>query len=194
MTLGLAKIPASEFIRRVIERPGVGNWFALVTESADVSQLARQIAIIIGKELGETVTSVVSPPNVDAVVQSVTHPNVAIISQVDEWPAVEWMALDTQRSRLLESKKVIWVLSSTAASKLFSEAPHFSSFFTGSVWEVDLVADVISDHDRRARISSLESWASLSTAEMVARAEKHELDSDPRYAEWLALAGRSDLL
>jgi hypothetical protein len=86
------------------------------------------------------------------------------------------------------------VLSESAARHVFREAPHFARLFTGSVWDLAPEPDDMSEADRIARIASLERWASLSTADMIARAEARTLPPDPEYAEWLVLVGRSDLL
>jgi hypothetical protein len=54
--------------------------------------------------------------------------------------------------------------------------------------------DVMTEADRVDRIIELERWAHLSTVDVIARAATRTLPSDPEYAEWLVLAGRSDLL
>lgn len=194
MSIGLARIPISEFVRRMVERTGRGNWFALIVPKGEVSQLAEQIAKSITGELGVAVASIKHPETADNISAEVGRHTIIVVSNVDDWPTVEWARLDVLRSRLLSGRTVAFVLSNLAASRLFAGAPHFARFFGGSVWEVELDADLMTESERLSRIKSLETWAKMSTSEMMTKAEKRELSSDPQYAEWLALAGGSKFL
>ena len=52
----------------------------------------------------------------------------------------------------------------------------------------------MSEADKARLIADFERWSGMSTAEMVQRAGTRQLPSNPEYADWLVLAGRSDLL
>jgi len=193
--MNLRATTIAEFVRRMIERSGPGQWMLLVTPPDKLSQIAEQVAFGVAQEAepGE-MPDVVRPENANALVDAVMrHPHAVVVGTHD-WPAAEWARLDTLRSRLLCAQRVAFVVSDRGAAHLFTVAPHFARFFTGSAWRAVLDAELMGEEERRARMADLEAWSGWSTAETIRRAEARDLPSDPEYAEWLALAGRSDLL
>lgn len=194
MTTGLRQIPQSEFVRRAIERTGGNSWLALVAPDERLADVAEQVAAGIASESEIDVARVDAPADPESLVRASHRPGILVASLRDAWPPGAWARLDVLRSRLQREQRAILVLSESVAQHIFREAPHFARFFTGSVWDLAPEPDAMSDTDRDDRVASLERWANLSTAAMIARAETRTLPSDPEYAEWLALVGRSDLL
>lgn len=192
--MGLRQIPHSELVRRAIERTGHNSWLALVVADGQIADVVEQIAHGIASESAANVVRLDAPKDAKALARAGRRGGILVASIVDTWPAGEWARLDALRSRLEREHCAVLVLSEAAARHIFSEAPHFARFFTGSVWELTPGADELREADRRERIASFERWAQMSTEEMIARAEKKTLPSDPEYAEWLVLAQRSDLL
>lgn len=193
--MGLRGTTIAEFVRRMIERSGPGQWLLLVTSPDEISQVAEQVIFGLRQEAEPSeMPDMVRPENANALVDAVMrHPH-AVVVGADDWPAAEWARLDALRSRLLCAQRVAFVVSDRGAGHLFTGAPHFARFFTGSAWRALLGAELMGEEDRRARVADLEAWSGLSTVEMIRRAEARDLPSDPEYVEWLALAGRSDLL
>jgi hypothetical protein len=180
MTTGLRQVPQS----------GLG----LVVPDHRLADVVEQIAAGIAFESEIEVFRVDAPPDAESLARAGRRAGILVASLVDAWPPGAWARLDTLRSLLQREHRAVLVLSESAARHLFREAPHFARLFTGSVWDVAPEPDEMSEADRLDRIASLERWASLSTADMIARAEARTLPPDPEYAEWLVLVGRSDLL
>lgn len=195
MKVGLGPIAVPEFTRRVIERPGPGNWFMLVVPTSETAQVAERIVFGVAQEAepGEA-PEIVCPADADALTEAVLRRRNLVVTGVDHWPTSQWARLDILRSRMLQAQRVAFVVSQAAAEHLVAAAPHFARFFSGSVWQAALDDDLMDEDERRTRVAGLEAWAGLSTEEMVRRAERHELPADPEYAEWLTLVYRSDLL
>lgn len=195
MKTGLSGISTAEFTRRMIERPGPGNWLILVAPTGETTSLGEQIAFGVGLEAesGES-PATIQPRDANELVEEVARRRHLVVTGVDEWPLTEWARLDTLRSRLVVAQRVAFVMSESAAKHLLIGAPHFARFFSGSAWRVVLDKNVMSADDRQARILRLEAWSQLTTEEMIGRAERRELPADPEYAEWLALVTRIDLL
>jgi hypothetical protein len=194
MTTGLRQIPQSEFVRRAIERTGGNSWLGLVVPDHRLAYVVEQTAAGIASESEIEVFRVDAPPDAESLARAGRRAGILVASLVDAWPPGAWARLDTLRSLLQREHRAVLVLSESAARHVFREAPHFARLFTGSVWDVAPEPDEMSEADRIDRIASLERWASLSTADMIARAEARTLPPDPEYAEWLVLVGRSDLL
>ena len=194
MITGLALIPVTEFVRRILERSGTGNWFVLVAPPDAVPQLVQQISAGITGETAEAVTRLDRPASADEVVKAAARNAVLVVSGLDSWSAAQWERWDVVRSRLVAARKVALVLTAPAAALLFTQAPHFARFFTGSAWQAELDADTMSEASRLARIVALEHATGMTSAEMAQKAERRELSADPQFAEWLALIGRSELL
>jgi hypothetical protein len=195
MKTALRGITVAEFVRRLIERPGAGNWLMLVAPIEEAAHLGEQIAFGVAQEVEpDESPGIVHPRDADALVEALGRRRHLVITGVDDWPVEEWARLDTLRSRLLVAQRVAFVISEPAAKHLLIVAPHFARFFTGSVWTILLDEDVMDEGDRQAKVASMEAWSGLSTEEMVRRAECKELPAHPEYAEWLALVNRSDLL
>ena len=194
MTTGLRQIPQSEFVRRAIERTGRNSWLALVVPDGRLAELVEQVTAGIAAEVEGDVVCVDAPSDAEALVRAGRCAGILIAALGDRWPPDTWSRLDALRSRLQRENRTVLVLSESAASHVFKDAPHFARNFTGSVWDLAAEPDQMSEGDRLDRIASLERWAELSTPEMIARAQARTLPSDPQYAEWLVLVGRSDLL
>jgi hypothetical protein len=77
--------------------------------------------------------------------------------------------------------------------QLMQAAPNLASWLGAlafqyedpSAWEADL---------RARRLAALRSWAGRSDEDVVRAASQGRLPTDPEYAEWLVLLGRSDLI
>lgn len=194
MSIGLSLIPPTEFVRRMLERRGTGNWFVLVAPPSAAPHLVQQIAFGITDETSTVVGQLERPTSADEVVTAAAQHAVLIVWGLEGWSAAQWARWDVLRSRLLAAQKIALILSADASAQLFTQAPHFARFFTGSAWAAELDADMMSEASRLARVEALEHSAGMSTAEMVGKAERRELSADPQFAEWLALTGHSELL
>jgi len=193
MTTGLRPISQSEIVRRAIERTGSNSWLGLVVPADRVADVVEQIAAGIASESEIEVFRVEAPADADALACEGRRAGIMVAS-LDAWPPDAWARLDALRSLLQREHRTVLVLSESAAQHVFRQAPHFARLFTGSVWELAPEPEEMSEADRLDRVASLERWASLSTPDMITRAEAKTLPPDPEYAEWLALVGRSDLL
>jgi hypothetical protein len=194
MTTGLKQISQSEFVRRAIERTGQNSWLALLVPDGRLASVVEQVAAGIAAEAEIDVFRVDAPKDAEALARAGRRAGVVVASLGDAWPPEEWSRLDALRSRLQREHRTVLVLSESAATRIFREAPHFARNFTGSVWDLASEPDEMSGAERLDRVASLERWAKLSTPEMLTRAETRTLPPDPEYAEWLVLVGRSDLL
>jgi hypothetical protein len=194
MTTGLRQIPQSEFVRRAIERTGGNSWLGLVVPDDRLADVVEQTAAGIALESELEVFRVDAPADAGALERATRRVGILVASLGDAWPPGSWGRLDALRSLLQREHRAVLVLSESAARHVFREAPHFTRLLTGSVWDLAPEPDEMNAADRLARLASLEQWANLSTADMIARAEARTLPADPEYAEWLVLVGRSDLL
>jgi hypothetical protein len=193
VTIELSRIPLSEFIRRVIERTGSGNWFGLAVTSS-THNIAEQIVDALRAET-VTIVSSIACSQADALAGLILPTGFLIIELNDDWTADQWARMDILRSRLSRADTTILLFAESLTYGLFSGAPHLSSFFTGSVWRLaDDGIEEITAKERAERIKSLEAWAEMSTEAMIKAATEKTLPSDPEFSEWLVLAGRGDLL
>ncbi|PSM31821.1 hypothetical protein BVG81_003445 [Haliangium sp. UPWRP_2] len=131
----------------------------------------------------------------DAVQQVATSPQpVMVLSGFEALPEEDWASLNFSRSRLLGDHALVFVMGKDALRRLQERAPDLDSLLSGSTWQLDTQADILSADEREQRLEALRRGLDLTDAEVLAQAESGELPSDPRLAEWLVLLGRGDLL
>lgn len=116
-----------------------------------------------------------------------------VVSGLDTLTPDDWRRLDLARSALRRNASVVLVASRQAFESLARHAPNLLSWMH-AVYEWDDDTGQLTDDERSERVAALERWSGLSSAEVVARAERDELPADPEYREWLVLLDRGDLL
>jgi hypothetical protein len=126
--------------------------------------------------------------------QDVDSAKVLIVSGLNDFSKEEWRHLDLLRSRLNRNRACVLVLSPEGAEKLVENAPNFSSWIGGSIWQVDLEAESLSEEERLARLRDLREWSGLTDEEVLRRARERTLPNEPEFSEWLVLLGRVDLI
>jgi hypothetical protein len=160
-------------------------------------------ALVVADELGEEMESL-GDVTVDRIRGAKDAPELAealallknpvVIAGIDAWPPSEWRHLDELRSRFTRDERTALVVSSTTFENIMREAPNFSSWLGASVWTYLPRSSELTEPERERRLEALRTWASLTDADVIARAEQGTLPPDPEFAEWLVLLDRGDLL
>jgi hypothetical protein len=160
-------------------------------------------ALVVADELGEEMESL-GDVTVDRIRGAKDAPELAealaslknpvVIAGIDAWAPSEWRHLDELRSRFTRDERTALVVSSTTFENIMREAPNFSSWLGASVWTYLPRSSELTEPERERRLEALRTWASLTDADVIARAEQGTLPPDPEFAEWLVLLDRGDLL
>jgi hypothetical protein len=187
---------AAEAALRLMVRRGRGDWMTLVVEPGNA-------ALAAAEELAEEMESLGDVPverirgaegALDLAERLAPLQAPVVVAGLDSWPASEWSHLDELRSRFERDERTALVVSSKTFENIMREAPNFSSWLGASVWTYQPRASELTEAERERRLDALRAWSNLSDKDVIARAERGTLPSDPEYAEWLVLLDRGDLL
>lgn len=189
-------IGAGELGHRTIAEIGGKSFIVLIAPDDDVGGVAARLARRLERAGEAPVVRIEAPADAAALARRLRAARGAltVVSGLEELPADEWRRLDFLRSRLLRESPALLVLSRRSASLLTRFAPNLASFLGGELWRWHADASALSEADREVRLGRLRAWSGLRDDEVVAQAERKILPTEPRFAEWLVLLGRGDLL
>lgn len=105
-----------------------------------------------------------------------------------------WTSLDINRSALERSGALFFWLTPNALVDLCRYAPNIKSFIGTAVFGFSGLKGALSDKKREERLRELSEKFRLSDADLIERAEKHAIEREPEFVEWLLLLGRGDLV
>jgi hypothetical protein len=118
-----------------------------------------------------------------------------VVNAVD-YAESDWRQLDLQRSAFARTAPIIFLTTSKGFEDLVRVAPNLSSWIGANAYEARPEETVAQgkEQERLARLASLRAASGMTDEVMVKAWEANTLSNDPRYAEWLVLIGRGDLL
>lgn len=196
MIPSLRAMDVTEAAMRFAARRGEGDWLVLVVQSVnDVRAIADEFA-----EALETAGSIGNSRIVEArtaeelATRMASVQGALVISGLDAWESSEWAHLDHLRSRFARHERTALVIEERTFQRIVQEAPNFSSWLGANVVKCQKILPILTTEERERRLEALRTWAQLSDAEIIARAEANVLPPDPEFAEWLVLLHRGDLL
>ncbi len=181
---------------RLVTRHGNGDWLVLIVQSNDdVQSAANEFGDLLEMVGSCAVSRIIGASNVEELaVQLSAAQGPVVISGLDAWPASEWAHFDHLRSRFSRHERTALLIHEQTLRHIMQQAPNLSSWLGASVVNYAPESVVLTEEQREQRLSALRSWAGLTDAEVVSRAEAKELPLDPEFAEWLVLLHRGDLI
>jgi hypothetical protein len=117
-----------------------------------------------------------------------------IIQGLDHWSDQYLRALDINRSDLQRPGFVILWLTPDGLQHLFRRAPNLKSWIGGSSFQAIPDPGLMSEQEKRNRLAELSAHYNLTSEEVLEKATRGILPSDPEFAEWLILLGRGELV
>jgi len=197
MTILPNQLSVAEFALRVIARPSRGSVFVLVCPG----DLVERVLLRLMSELqiqGDTPTQHVSEPHnageLIFAISSARTQSLLIVSGLETFDDENWQRLDLLRSRLLRDGAMMFLMSQAAVGRLSENAPNLASWIGGSIWNVDLLSELLSEEEREARLQTLREWAGRTDDDVQELAASGLLSKEPEYVEWLILLKRPDLI
>lgn len=193
----LKQLALSEFALRTTARSGGGDWLVLVASEEEMGQAASHLKTeveVLGDYSVKHIKDPIGARELANAVHNAERGKLLIISGFDSFSEEEWGHLDLLRSRLGRQGTVVLVMSARSIQSLARNAPNLASWIGGSIWQVNIASESLSEEEKAARLHSLREWSGLTDDEVLKRAVEGTLPNQPEYAEWLVLLGRSDLL
>jgi hypothetical protein len=192
MNVDIPRIGIAEFALRAGTQPG---WSVLLVEPEHAQEVLNSLSDEL-QDLDEAQSVRITPdsPEDFVVAFQAADGHTVVVNGLDKFTDDDWQHIDLLRSRLARDGSTILLLSLAAVEKFFAFAPNLSSWLGSTVWRADLDANILSQNEKEQRLNAIREGATFSDHEVVARAERGELPSDPEFAEWLTLLGRGDLV
>lgn len=119
---------------------------------------------------------------------------VAFLHGFAKWSNEKFAALDVSRSMLDTGWFLLFGVDLPTAGRFLSNAPNIRSFLGANIFAAASDPSIMSEAEIAARLAQLQEFYKLTDAEVIERAENRQLPSDPHFAEWLLLLGRSELV
>jgi hypothetical protein len=192
----LPSIALSEFALRVAARPSMGDWFVLATPvvllSETLESLAEDVEAFM-KRRPATIFSVRGPREMAAFIRSAGEP-VVLLSGFENFSRNDWETADLMRSRFEGDRTAALLMSESQLAVFVEAAPNLASWLGAGMWRLDKDIEQLTAEERVARLVALRVEMGASDADVISRAESGTLGTEPQFAEWLVLLGRSDLL
>lgn len=105
-----------------------------------------------------------------------------------------WSGLDINRSALERAGALFFWLTHNALSDLCRYAPNIKSFVGTAIFPFRGPKGALTTEKRKERLSELAEKFRMSDAELIKKAERHQIEPEPEFVEWLLLLGRGDLV
>jgi len=105
-----------------------------------------------------------------------------------------WASLDINRSALERTGALFFWLTHNGLSDLCRYAPNIKSYIGTAIFTFIGVKGALTSENRKERLKELEEKFRMSDAQLIERAERHQIEPEPEFVEWLLLLGRGDLV
>ena len=197
MTVSPNQLSVAEFALRVIARPTNGSILVLVSPTELVERVALRLRSELKMQAGISLEHVDEPHNAIELIAAIRRANteaVVLVSGLESFEPREWQRLDLLRSRLLRGGATMFVMSQDVIENLSQNAPNLASWIGGSIWNVDMLSELLTKEERETRLLTLRQWSGLSDAEVLRLAASSSLPKEPEYMEWVVLLKRPDLI
>jgi hypothetical protein len=201
------KITVQEILSNIRVQPNRNTWSVLVIDNDDIVEALEELTDGIEVFIERSVESINVEEKKDSFntknknnprdIDEIFNPDIDyfLLWDFDKWTDAQWRKLDYLRSRLNNEKRCgLLIMSEQAAEKMIANAPNFSSWIDGKIFNLVLGAEMLTPEECESRLVALRDWTGLSDHEVIKKAESHQLPYDPEYSEWLILLGRGDLI
>jgi hypothetical protein len=190
-------ISIDDFLQRIGSQATSGNtWSALITSNSDSQQLAddlqETLSIFAECEVGCLSAHDETHVFVEKIIQA--NEDYLILWNFEKWKKNNWYKLDCMRSSLMRKRGVVLILSPESAKIMFSYAPNIVSWLGSRVYSFLKDTELLSVEEIRERLAALREWSGLTDSQIIEMAETGTLPPEPKYAEWLVLLERGDLI
>lgn len=173
-----------------------GGWSVVIAPSANGNALLRDLQDEFAVQLGEKLRILdakgVSVTDLRDALQA-PGDDIVLVHGLEEWNDSAMEALDISRSAFERSGFVILWLPMAGLVRLYQKAPNVKSWIGASAFLIGPDSGLMSEDERRTRLSELHEYYSLTDEEVIRQAEGGSLPADPEFVEWLILLGRPDL-
>jgi hypothetical protein len=197
----IAKITVQEILSNIRVQPNRNIWSVLVINDDDIFEVLEELTDGIEIFVESSVENINVEEKVDSFnlggIDDIFNPNINyfLLWGFDNWANSQWRQLDHLRSSLDHEKRCgLLIMSQKSVEKMINNAPNFSSWIDGKIFCLQLGAEILTHEEGELRLIALREWSGLSNAEVIEKAQTHQLPSEPEYCEWLILLGRGDLI
>jgi len=189
--------PIFEIVRLIdIQPQGQTGFCMLVASSVDaefINELREELDLQDVGSLGA-----IDVKDLDAihlVEQLRTRPDAAVLMHgFASWANDQFVSLDVNRSRLETGSFLLFLVDQQTAGRFLSHAPNIRSFLGANIFETAPDLSTMSPEEVEHRLDQLRTHYGLTDSEVIDRATRGDLSSEPHFAEWLVLLERSDLV
>lgn len=191
----VARIGAAQIADIVGAAPGV--WSVVVVSSLGMDTAIASLKDeyeFAASELGEGTTIASEVQTARELIRELRKTNpedICLLKGFERWTQAQVEELDLVRNAFANRARVTIVTTPEGARRLSENAPNLWSWIGARCFELEASVGVM---DKEARLASLRTFFNQSDDEVERLAEAGDLPTEPAYAEWLALLGRSDLL
>jgi hypothetical protein len=171
------------------------SWIAVVGAASDATSFATELES--QSELNAAVRIVdiegLLPADIREKLQSPSNDHVILIGfegRTQEF----WASIDINRSGFERTGGLFFWLTSNALSDLCRYAPNIKSYIGTAIFLFSGVKGALTSERRKERIEEFEEKFGMSNAQLIKKAEEHQIEPEPEFVEWLLLLGRGDLV
>ncbi len=193
----ITSISLDEILQRISTYPQSNIWLAIVANNSEHQELIQNLEETLSIFTGYNVVAISGQEGIKQLnhqIQNVSEEFI-IIFGLEYWNQEDWYNFDYFRSRLNQEKHGgILIISPNSAKMMLTYAPNFVSWLGSRVYRIQIGEELLNLEEREKRLESLREWSGLSDIEIITKAEKNQLPSDPEYGEWLLLLNREDLI
>jgi len=191
--------PASifEIVRLIdIQPQGQTGFCMLVASSVDaefINELREELDLQAVGSLGAIDVKNLTAINLVEHLQ--TRQDAAVLMDgFETWADDQFASLDVNRSRLETGSFLVFLVDLETACRFLNQAPNIRSFLGANIFETAPDLSTMSPEEVEHRLDQLRTHYGLTDSEVIDRATRGDLSSEPHFAEWLVLLERSDLV
>ncbi|MEM9540501.1 MAG: ABC transporter permease [Cyanobacteria bacterium P01_E01_bin.42] len=186
----------SEFLQRVGSLPDSNVWSVLIVNPEELKETVEDLEDGIDIFIEADTETISGAKGVHDLIEKVENSSeiYLILWDFELWESIDWQQLDRFRTHLEQQRGGVFVLSFEAVEIMAANAPNLLSWFRSRVYHFLFGAEYLTEEEEKERLQALQEWFKLSNEEVIELAEKHQLPSEPAYAEWLILLNRGDLI
>ncbi|MEA5514096.1 hypothetical protein [Nodularia sp. UHCC 0506] len=189
-------VSIDEFLQRIGSQPEGNIWSALIVSGSDSQELVNDLKDTLTIFAECEVGCLSGNGEISNLVKKIidASEDYLILWDFEQWDNNRWYQLDCQRSKLMLKRGVVLILSPESAKTMFSYAPNIVSWLGSRVYYFLKDIELLSIEERQGRLEALREWSGLTDSQIIEMAEAQTLPPEPKYAEWLVLLDRGDLI
>ena len=182
---------------RLIDLQAIGQTafsilFASPVEHTPDSEFLAELQVQTSRELDVIDAAQLAPIALIERLQTSNAP-VIFVSGLKGWSDASFASLDVNRGGLEAGKFVVFRMAPSTAARFLGRAPNLRSSIGTHLFALAPDLSFMTEEEVADRLGQLRAHYGMTDNEVIERAEKGTLQSEPHFIEWLVLLERAEL-